>query len=339
MQSASDPSSLGNENLHGVELSSGSIEDSGGGVSYDYDARDDSSIASSRPGSPAPCWNESQRSGTKQQVSRANSDHSEGVTPDSELWVRFAEEGVEDHHGNGSQAAQATGIQEDWEAEPEPLPGLSSVRHSPPLKGEPSIPRPPSIAAPPAYDGVHGAGKRLEGRDPPLNLSFDRPQDSVDFSGRSCPQSNLAPEKELKSDRGRELTTANSSTVPDSESASSNDDCTSQTPVLISDDTTVSMPHAQLPVASPVDPTHVHVRPSLHMTAQEFSEAKTIILDLLGWGVPSEYLLRYGLAREAIYYAFTELNLKLPSNFDSDGIVPYEPPPVPRNLGPRSPSR
>ena len=46
------------------------------------------------------------------------------------------------------------------------------------------------------------------------------------------------------------------------------------------------------------------------MTAQELSEAKTIILDLLGWGVPSEYLLRCGLARESIYYTFTELNLR-----------------------------
>jgi len=46
------------------------------------------------------------------------------------------------------------------------------------------------------------------------------------------------------------------------------------------------------------------------VTTEEFSEAKLIILDLLGWGVPSEYLLDYGLTREAIYYAFTELNLK-----------------------------
>ncbi|KAF8531495.1 hypothetical protein JB92DRAFT_2850524 [Gautieria morchelliformis] len=62
------------------------------------------------------------------------------------------------------------------------------------------------------------------------------------------------------------------------------------------------------------------------MTAQEFSEAKMIILDLLGWGVPSEYLLGCGLAREAIYYAFTEMNLRLPRGLDTDGIVPYDPP-------------
>lgn len=46
------------------------------------------------------------------------------------------------------------------------------------------------------------------------------------------------------------------------------------------------------------------------MTAEEFIEAKSTILDLLGWGVPSEYFINCGLTREAIFYAFTELNLK-----------------------------
>ncbi|KAF8527588.1 hypothetical protein BU17DRAFT_81792 [Hysterangium stoloniferum] len=46
------------------------------------------------------------------------------------------------------------------------------------------------------------------------------------------------------------------------------------------------------------------------VTTQDFPEAKLIILDLLGWGVPSEYLLGCGLTRESIYYAFTELNLR-----------------------------
>ena len=39
-------------------------------------------------------------------------------------------------------------------------------------------------------------------------------------------------------------------------------------------------------------------------------EAKSTMLDLLGWGVPSEYFINCGLTREAIYYAFTEMNLK-----------------------------
>ena len=46
------------------------------------------------------------------------------------------------------------------------------------------------------------------------------------------------------------------------------------------------------------------------MTSEEFIEAKSIILDLLGWGVPSEYFINCGLTREAIFYAFTEMNLK-----------------------------
>lgn len=50
--------------------------------------------------------------------------------------------------------------------------------------------------------------------------------------------------------------------------------------------------------------------PTLLVTAQEFCEAKMIILDLLGWGVPGEYLLSCGLARKSIYYAFRELNLR-----------------------------
>ncbi|GJJ13382.1 hypothetical protein Clacol_007635 [Clathrus columnatus] len=83
-----------------------------------------------------------------------------------------------------------------------------------------------------------------------------------------------------------------------------------------------SMPSSLfLPSSFKVDAEHV--RPSLRMTAEEFAEAKEIILDLLGWSVPAEYLINCGLTREAIYYVFTELNLELPSNFDTTGIAPY----------------
>lgn len=54
---------------------------------------------------------------------------------------------------------------------------------------------------------------------------------------------------------------------------------------------------------------------------------KELVLDLLGWGVSPEYLVECGLTRHAIYYAFTELNLKLPKNLDTTGIDPY---PFPR---------
>jgi len=79
------------------------------------------------------------------------------------------------------------------------------------------------------------------------------------------------------------------------------------------------------------------------VTPEEFAESKVIILDLLGWGVPSEYFLDCGLSRESIYYAFTELNLRLvtpnssfssythnltrlPSNISTEGIIPFIPP-------------
>jgi hypothetical protein len=46
----------------------------------------------------------------------------------------------------------------------------------------------------------------------------------------------------------------------------------------------------------------------------EYDTAKDIVLDLLGWGVPPQYLVECGLSRELIYYVFTDLNLKLPPN-------------------------
>ena len=53
--------------------------------------------------------------------------------------------------------------------------------------------------------------------------------------------------------------------------------------------------------------------------------AKDTILDLLGWGVPPEYLVDSGLSREIIFYVFVELNLRLPKNLDITGLMPYMP--------------
>ena len=50
-----------------------------------------------------------------------------------------------------------------------------------------------------------------------------------------------------------------------------------------------------------------------------------MILDLLGLGVPPEYLLQCGLSRELIYFTFTELRLRLPVGFDAAGIPQYSP--------------
>ncbi|OCH90903.1 hypothetical protein OBBRIDRAFT_792815 [Obba rivulosa] len=68
-----------------------------------------------------------------------------------------------------------------------------------------------------------------------------------------------------------------------------------------------------------------HVRPGLTMTQEEYDAAKDIVLDLLGWGVPPEYLVNCGLSREIVYYVFVELNLRLPSNLDTSGIPPFQP--------------
>ncbi|KAI6166733.1 hypothetical protein EDD17DRAFT_1470396 [Pisolithus thermaeus] len=66
-----------------------------------------------------------------------------------------------------------------------------------------------------------------------------------------------------------------------------------------------------------------HVRPGLTMTQQEYDAAKDVVLDLLGWGVPPEYLLERGISRHIIYYVFTELNLRLPDNLDVSDLIPY----------------
>ena len=57
----------------------------------------------------------------------------------------------------------------------------------------------------------------------------------------------------------------------------------------------------------------------------QYNAVKELILDLLGWGVTPEYLVKHGISRRAIYYVFTELRLKLPENFDTTGILPLHP--------------
>ena len=57
----------------------------------------------------------------------------------------------------------------------------------------------------------------------------------------------------------------------------------------------------------------------------EYDTAKDIILDLLGWGVPPEFLVDCGLTKALVFYVFSELNLRLPDNFDSSGIISYNP--------------
>ncbi|GAV99874.1 hypothetical protein LENED_001360 [Lentinula edodes] len=68
-----------------------------------------------------------------------------------------------------------------------------------------------------------------------------------------------------------------------------------------------------------------HVRPGLEMNQEQYDTAKDIVLDLLGWGVAPEYLVDCGLSREIVFYVFSELNLRLPQNLNTDGIIPYTP--------------
>lgn len=56
------------------------------------------------------------------------------------------------------------------------------------------------------------------------------------------------------------------------------------------------------------------------MTQKQYDTAKDIILDLLGWGVPSEYLVSCGISREIVYYAFIDFNLRHPDSLDTSGL-------------------
>ncbi|KAI0357433.1 hypothetical protein OH77DRAFT_1398850 [Trametes cingulata] len=82
------------------------------------------------------------------------------------------------------------------------------------------------------------------------------------------------------------------------------------------------LPHETVPSAMPVLVDENHVRPGLALTQAQYDTAKDIILDLLGWGVPPEYLVNCGLSREMVYYVFVELNLRLPANLDTTGLPP-----------------
>ena len=61
------------------------------------------------------------------------------------------------------------------------------------------------------------------------------------------------------------------------------------------------------------------------MTQGQYDRSKETILDLLGLGVPPESLMLCGVARELIYFTFTELRLRLPVGFDTAGIPQYSP--------------
>ncbi|KAH9042202.1 hypothetical protein EDB85DRAFT_1918537 [Lactarius pseudohatsudake] len=105
------------------------------------------------------------------------------------------------------------------------------------------------------------------------------------------------------------------------------------TPPSVSRRLTVEAPPLTLKMQAPLEsfrletPLYVldthHVRPGLSLTQRQYDTAKEVILDILGYGVPPEYLIDCGLSREIIYYVFTELNLpySLPSASLEDSSI------------------
>ncbi|KAG8219123.1 hypothetical protein J3R82DRAFT_4976 [Butyriboletus roseoflavus] len=63
------------------------------------------------------------------------------------------------------------------------------------------------------------------------------------------------------------------------------------------------------PTTEPV----VNLAPDEPMTKEDLDRAKSLVLDLLGWGVTPEYLIEFGLSPGAVYKVFTDLQLRLPS--------------------------
>ncbi|KAI0662226.1 hypothetical protein C8Q70DRAFT_963776 [Cubamyces menziesii] len=89
----------------------------------------------------------------------------------------------------------------------------------------------------------------------------------------------------------------------------------------VAPEATSVLPHESVaPSSAAMLVDEYHVRPGLAMTQAQYDTAKDIVLDLLGWGVPPEYLVNCGLSREIVYYVFVELNLRLPSNLDTTGL-------------------
>jgi hypothetical protein len=62
------------------------------------------------------------------------------------------------------------------------------------------------------------------------------------------------------------------------------------------------------------------------VTLNELSEAKVLILDLLGWGLSPENLVEAGISKHCLVPCLRELKLRLPTNIDLSDVVLYDPP-------------
>ncbi|KAH0831413.1 hypothetical protein J3R83DRAFT_14084 [Lanmaoa asiatica] len=79
---------------------------------------------------------------------------------------------------------------------------------------------------------------------------------------------------------------------------------------------------SSFPTAEPVASLASTVEP---MTKEDLDRAKSLVLDLLGWGVTPEYLVDCGLSQGAVHRIFTDLRLRLPRNLEA------LPPPLPHH--------
>ncbi|KAF8961852.1 hypothetical protein BDZ97DRAFT_1177217 [Flammula alnicola] len=79
---------------------------------------------------------------------------------------------------------------------------------------------------------------------------------------------------------------------------------------------TASSPRVSSPKVPPKVSSSAPAPPmsSFPLSPEELDHAKTLVLDLLGWGVDPEYLVDSGVSSEAIFRIFTDLNLRLPTN-------------------------
>ncbi|KAH7101239.1 hypothetical protein BKA62DRAFT_190878 [Auriculariales sp. MPI-PUGE-AT-0066] len=69
------------------------------------------------------------------------------------------------------------------------------------------------------------------------------------------------------------------------------------------------------PYQAAVNPAHEQgLRPKLSISPGELHEFKLHLLDVLGFGVPPEYLIEYGVSSETLAYALHELNFRQPIN-------------------------
>ncbi|KAG1850853.1 hypothetical protein DFJ58DRAFT_729144 [Suillus subalutaceus] len=77
----------------------------------------------------------------------------------------------------------------------------------------------------------------------------------------------------------------------------------------------LSVPRASSPLDEHVDavssPPHSDTVP---MTRQDMDHTKNLVLDLLGWGVSPEYLVKAGVSAGVLYRVFTDINFHLPTN-------------------------